>query len=79
MMIIKSVFQIVHLATPEGRMKDAKFQPIIDKFLKKCNDWDGRQMSFAAKEVNVKSVVQALPTYLVSSVPFSMLANYQFD
>lgn len=30
---------------------------------KKCNDWSERYMSFATKEVHVKSVVQALATY----------------
>src|SRR3954470_6431779 len=51
------------LPTPEGKMKDGQFQPIMDKFGKRWNDWSEKYMSFAAKEVHVKSVVQALPTY----------------
>lgn len=51
------------LPTPEGRMKDENFQPIMDRFGKRCNDWSKKFMSYAAKEVHVKSVVQALPTY----------------
>lgn len=44
-------------------MKDDHFQPIMDSLGKKCNDWSERYMSYAAKEVHVKSVVQALPTF----------------
>lgn len=44
-------------------MKDANFQPIMDRFLKRCNDCSGRLMSFAAKEVHIKAIVQALPVY----------------
>lgn len=44
-------------------MKDEHFQPIMDRFRKRCNDWSEKFMSFAPKEVHVKSVVQTLPTY----------------
>lgn len=43
-------------------MKNDKFQPIMDRFGKRCNDWNERIMSQAAKEVNIKAVAQALPT-----------------
>lgn len=45
------------LPTPEGRMKDENFRPIIERFMKRCNNWSGRHMSYAAKEVHVKSVI----------------------
>lgn len=51
------------LPTPEGRMKDENFQPIMDRFGKRCNDWSEKFMSYAAKEVHVKSIVQALPCF----------------
>lgn len=51
------------LPTPEGRMKDSMFQPIMENFVKRCTDWSERFMSHAAKEVLVKSVLQALPLY----------------
>lgn len=54
------------LPTSEGRMKDGQFQPIMDRFGKRCNDWSEKFMSFAAKEVHVKYVVQALPTFIMS-------------
>ncbi|XP_073362956.1 uncharacterized protein [Aegilops tauschii subsp. strangulata] len=62
---IKSVLEVksvtfeskyLGLPTPEGRMKDENFQPIMDKLGKRCNIWNERFMSYAAKEVHVKSV-----------------------
>lgn len=53
------------LPTLEGRMKNDNFQPIMERFGKRCNEWNERFMSQAAKEVHIKSVVQALPTYVM--------------
>ena len=53
------------LPTPEGRIKDEMFQPTMDRFGKRCNDWNERFMSKAAKEVHVKSVAQGLPTFVM--------------
>jgi hypothetical protein len=41
------------------------FQPIMDRPGKRCNIWNERFMSYAAKEVHVKSVVQTLPTFIM--------------
>ena len=54
------------LPTSEGRMEDGQFQPIMDRFGKRCNDWSEKFMSFVAKEVHVKSIVKALPTFTTS-------------
>ena len=63
--VVASSFESKYLGlpTPEGRMKGEKFQPIMERFVKRCSDWNERYMSHAAKEVHVKSVAQALPTY----------------
>ena len=63
--VVASSFESKYLGlpTPEGRMKGEKFQPIMERFVKRCSDWNERNMSHAAKEVHVKSVAQALPTY----------------
>lgn len=53
------------LPTPDGRIKNEKFQPIMDRFGKWCNNWNERFMSQAAKEVNVKLVLQSLPTFVM--------------
>lgn len=65
--VVSTVFESKYLGlpTPEGRMKNDKFQPIMERFGKRCSDWNERFMSQAAKEVNVKSVVQALPTHVM--------------
>lgn len=67
------------LPTPEGRMKNEKFQPIMDRFGKRCNNWNENFMSQAAKEVNVKSVAQALPTYVMGIFKLnqSFCENYE--
>uniref|UniRef100_A0A8R7V269 Reverse transcriptase domain-containing protein n=1 Tax=Triticum urartu TaxID=4572 RepID=A0A8R7V269_TRIUA len=60
------------LPTPEGRMKDENFQPIMERFMKRCSNQNGRHMSFAAKEVYVKSIVQALPTFTMGVFKMSV-------
>lgn len=56
----------------DGRMKDGHFQPIMDIFRKRCNDWAGKHMSFAANEVKVKAIAQAIPTFAMGVFKFSM-------
>lgn len=46
-------------------MKDDEFQPFMDRFDKRCNDWSEKFMSYAAKEVHLKLAV-ALPTFTIS-------------
>lgn len=53
------------LPTPDGRMKAEQFQPINDKLSKRMSDWNEKYMSSGAKEVLIKSVAQALPTYIM--------------
>jgi hypothetical protein len=54
------------LPTPEGRMKKGKFQPSKEKLSKKCTNWAEKFMSMAAKDVLIKSIVQAIPIYIMS-------------
>lgn len=53
------------LSMPEGRMKDENFQPILERFGKRCNNWNKRFTSQAAKEMHAKAVAQALPTFIM--------------
>lgn len=66
--VVSSSFESRYLGLPilKGRMKDENFQPIMARFGKRCNDWSEKFMSYAAKEVHVKSVVQALPCYIMA-------------
>jgi hypothetical protein len=54
------------LPVPEGRMKRGVFNSIKEKYAKRMSGWNERLMSQVAKEVLVKSVAQALPTYMMS-------------
>ena len=51
------------LPTPEGRMKRDRFQPLSARFGKRLIDWSEKGLSMAGKEVMIKSVAQALPSY----------------
>ncbi|XP_062186766.1 uncharacterized protein LOC133890399 [Phragmites australis] len=53
------------LPTPQGRMKNDRFQSIRDKFNKRLTNWAEKYLSSGGKEVLIKSVMQALPTYIM--------------
>ena len=54
------------LPTPDGRMKNERFQPLRERFGKRMAMWTEKHLSSAAKEVLIKSVAQAIPTYTMS-------------
>jgi hypothetical protein len=49
-----------------GRKKKVIFAYIKDRIWKRINSWRGRALSRAGKEVMVKSVLQAIPSYVMS-------------
>ncbi|PNX79261.1 ribonuclease H [Trifolium pratense] len=49
-----------------GRKKKDVFAFIKDRIWKRINSWRGRALSRAGKEVMIKSVLQAIPTYVMS-------------
>jgi hypothetical protein len=59
------------LPVPEGRMKDGKFQPVKEKLKKKFSDYAEKYSSSGAKDVLIKSVIQAISTYPMSVFKFS--------
>jgi hypothetical protein len=59
------------LPVPEGRMKDGKFQPIKETIMKKFSDYAEKYSSSGAKDVLIKAVIQAIPTYPMSVFQFS--------
>jgi hypothetical protein len=65
------------LPTPEGRMKAEKFQPIKERFSKRLTDWSEKYMSTRVKDVLIKSVAQAIPTYVMGV--FKMSAQFCED
>ncbi|GAU43489.1 hypothetical protein TSUD_91990 [Trifolium subterraneum] len=58
----------IYLGLPSmvGRSKKAIFSYIKDRIWKKINSWRGRALSKAGKEVMIKSVLQAIPAYVMT-------------
>ncbi|XP_021748562.1 uncharacterized protein LOC110714363 [Chenopodium quinoa] len=53
-----------------GRSKKAVFAYIKDRIWKKLQGWEEKLLSRAGKEVLLKSVIQAIPTYLMGVYKF---------
>jgi hypothetical protein len=53
------------LPTPDGCMSKDKFKTIKERLVNKFNNWVERNMSLGAKEVMIKVVAQAIPTYMM--------------
>jgi hypothetical protein len=49
-----------------GRKKKETFAYVKDRIWKRINSWRGRALSKAGKEVMIKSVLQAIPSYVMS-------------
>jgi hypothetical protein len=56
---------------PERRMKDGKIQPVKVKLKSKFSDYAEKYASCGAKDVLIKSVIQAIHTYPMSVFKFS--------
>jgi hypothetical protein len=73
----KNVLEILHvsnrkwkekylgLPTPTGRMTKEKFKMVKEKLVNRCNTWAEGHMLMGAKEVLIKSIAQAIPTYTI--------------
>ena len=66
------------LPTPEGWMKWGRFQSLRNRFGKRLNNWSERHISHAGKEVLIKSVAQALPTYIMGVFKLPLTLCYDF-
>jgi hypothetical protein len=60
------------LPTTEGRMNKERIKMTKEKLVKRCSGWAKKHMSSAAKEVLVKSVAQAIPTYIMGVFKLSL-------
>lgn len=54
------------LPTIVGRSRKAIFSCIKEQIWKKLQGWEDKLLSRAGKEVLIKSVIQAIPTYIMS-------------
>lgn len=55
------------------RMSKALYQPLLDSVQKRIDSWSSRFLSFARRLQFVKSVLQAVATYWISSLPVPLL------
>ena len=62
------------LPTPDGRMSRGKLQNLQAKLTKRLMQWGDGHLAQPGREVFIKSVAQALPTYImgVFKIPFSV-------
>jgi hypothetical protein len=62
-----------------GRSKKETFGFIKDRIWKKINSWRGRTLSKAGKDVMIKSVLQAIPSYIMSVylIPDSIISDIE--
>lgn len=49
-----------------GRSKRAAMNYIVEKVRERVQSWKKRLLSYAGKEIMIKAVLQALPTYTMS-------------
>jgi hypothetical protein len=54
------------LPTPDGRMGMNRFVSLKEKLISRLSNWAERNMSSRDKEVLIKAVAQAIPTYVMS-------------
>ena len=62
---MQQVFEPKYLSLPmpEGRMHKGRFETLQSSLRKRLVDWSEKFSSHASKEVLIKSVAQAIPTY----------------
>jgi hypothetical protein len=53
------------LPTPQGRMSENNFKSTKERLAKRLSTYAERHMSSGAKEVLIKSVAHAIPTYVM--------------
>ncbi|GAU12879.1 hypothetical protein TSUD_73660 [Trifolium subterraneum] len=71
----------IYLGLPSmvGRSKKAIFSYIKDRIWKRINSWRGRALSKAGKEIMIKSVLQEIPSYVMSMfiLPASLIDDIE--
>ncbi|XP_059302212.1 uncharacterized protein LOC132054176 [Lycium ferocissimum] len=51
-----------------GRKRNSYFDNMLAKIIKKLNRWQSKMLSFGGRIVLIKSVLQAVPTYILSAI-----------
>ncbi|XP_061999224.1 uncharacterized protein LOC133716539 [Rosa rugosa] len=75
--VVASHEKYLGLPTYVGRKKTSTFQYIKDNLAKKLANWQGKMLSGAGKDILIKVVAQALPSYAMSV--FQLTKNFCDD
>ncbi|MCI18524.1 putative ribonuclease H protein, partial [Trifolium medium] len=69
--ITNNIAKYLGMPTQVGRSKKQLFNFIMDKIWGKVKGWKENKLSFAGRGVLIRSVIQAIPTYIMScfSIP----------
>lgn len=51
---------------PEGRLHKGQFETVQERLRKRLVDWSEQYVSSSNKEILIKVVAQAIPTYVMS-------------
>ncbi|XP_021721054.1 uncharacterized protein LOC110688597 [Chenopodium quinoa] len=70
MEMVDNHIKYLGLPTIIGRSKKTVFASVKDRILKKIQGWKEKLLSRAGKEILLKSVIQAIPTYLMGMYKF---------
>lgn len=78
--VVDSFDMYLYLPTIVGQSKNEVFALVKERVWKKLKDWKERALSRAGREVLVKYVAQAIPTYVMSyfALPTSLCEEIEF-
>ena len=62
-----------------GRNKKASFDHLKQRVWKKLQGWEGKLLSQAKREVLIKAVIQAIPTYTMSCFKLPIMLCYDIE
>jgi hypothetical protein len=64
--ISNSIHKYLGMPTQFGRSKEQDFNFLMDRIWKKLKGWKEKSLSFAGRGVLIRTVAQAIPTYIMS-------------
>nr|XP_023894138.1 uncharacterized protein LOC112006071 [Quercus suber] len=76
---LKQYEEYLGLPAMVGRHKKASFGKIKQRVWKRLQGWEGKLLSQAGREVLIKSVIQAIPTYTMSCFKFPITLCHEIE